>query len=869
MIERAGTDVDKRQRGSRLIACSAALIVLVLHAGVWLFLRETASPPSALNAVSSLSYTIGPPDDQFRPLDDATRARINRELAAITTISRGIRIYSSRGRNAEVPAIAREHGLSVTAGAWIGGDAEENTLEVQALLKLVNRNPNIREIIVGNETLLRRELPVADLIELLRKVRHDVRQPVSTAETWDIWLKFPELVREVDYIAIHVLPYWEGISDTDAISFTMDRLQDIRDAYPGKRIVIAEFGWPSKGHNNRAADVGPTIQARIIREFVRTATDRSIAFNIIEAFDQPWKTREGSVGAYWGLFDTSGQLKFPLEGDFRDTTFYPRLLLAMALGLLSSLVGLALIRSTFGHALVFSLACNALAAPMSLALMYPVENYLNIGSAIAWVFGIILMVPLSLMTLVKVHEVADVILGFPPKRLIEAYLEPPVGYRWPKVSVHVPAYRESPAVLIETLESIATLTYPDYEVLVIINNTPEEALWRPVEEACKRLGPQFRFLNLMNVKGFKAGALNLALEHMDPAVEVIALLDADYTVTPSWLRDLVPAFDDPAIALVQAPQDHRDGGESFLKTVMNSEYTGFFDIGMVQRNENDAVIAHGTMLLLRRSAFDKVGGWATDTITEDTELGLRLFEAGYSALYTNHRYGFGILPDTLQAFMTQRHRWAYGAMQIIRKHWRHMMPKSPTLKAAQKAQFVTGWCYWLSDAFGVLAAFLNLLWVPMILFVGVLIPMLPFTLPILAMFIVNLLHCFILHLVRVRISPQHILSAALAAMSLQMTVGKAVWEGLTGIQIGFRRTEKGGVAKRSLFPAKREAWLGALLMVGASAIFFANTTEALETNIFAATLVVQSLPFLAAAGLGLFERYTTQSDNNPAAVATG
>ncbi len=857
MIDRAPDTIDKRQRGSLPIAFAAALIVLVLHAGLWLFLRETASPPSALNDVSSLSYTIGPPDDQYLPLDDDTRARIHRELTAITTVTRGIRLYSARGRNAEMPAIAREHGLYVIAGAWIGGDQEENALEVQSLLKLVNRNSNIREIIVGNETLLRRELPVADLIAQLRKVRHSARQPVSTAETWDIWLKFPELVREVDFIAVHVLPYWEGINDNDAIAYTMDRYQEIRDAYPGKRVVISEFGWPSKGYNNRAADVGPTIQAKIIREFVRTATDRSIAFNIIEAFDQPWKTREGSVGAYWGLFGTNGQLKFPLEGDFRDSTFYPRLILAMFLGLFSCVVGLTLIRSTFGHALVFALACNALAAPMSLALLYPVENYLNIGSAIAWVFGIALMVPLSLMTLVKVHEVADVTLGFPPRRLIDTYVEPPVGYHWPKVSVHVPAYRENPAVLIETLESIAALSYPDYEVLVVINNTPEEALWRPVEAACQRLGPHFKFLNLVNVKGFKAGALNLALEHMDPAVEVIALLDADYTVTPTWLRDLVPAFDDPTIGLVQAPQDHRDGNQSFLKTVMNSEYTGFFDIGMVQRNENDAVIAHGTMLLLRRTAFDEVGGWATDTITEDTELGLRLFEAGYGALYTNRRYGFGILPDTLKAFMTQRHRWAYGAMQIIRKHWRHMLPKSPTLKPAQKAQFVTGWCYWISDAFGVLAAFLNLLWVPMILFVGVLIPMLPFTLPILAMFIVNLLHCFILHLVRVRISPQHILSAALAAMSLQMTVGKAVWEGLSGIQIGFKRTEKGGVAKRSLFPAKHEAWLGSLLMAGAAAIFFANTTEALETNIFASTLVVQSLPFLAAAGLALIERQST------------
>lgn len=853
-----GARTDGRHIGSISVVLFASIIALAVHAAVWIVLRETASPPSAINAVSSLSYTVGPPEEQELPMDEQTRARVDREMAAIATITGGVRLYAARGRNAEVPAIARAHGLSVVAGAWIGADANENALETKALIQLANRNPNVHEIILGNETLLRKELTSDGLIELLRRVRRSARQPVSTAETWDVWLAHPELVREVDFLAVHILPYWEGIGGEQTVPYTFERYDLLRKAYPGKKIVIAEFGWPSKGYNNKAADTGATLQAAIIRAFVHTAADRGIEFNIIEAFDQPWKTREGSVGAYWGLFDASARLKFPLEGDFRDSTFYPRLIAALLLGAIGSIVGLLMIRSTFAHALLFSLAANALAAPMALAVMYPVENYLNVGSAIAWAFGMLLMAPLSLMTLVKVHEVADVTLGFPPRRLIGKPAMPPPGYVWPKVSVHIPAYRESPTVLIQTLESVAALDYPNFEVLVVVNNTPDEALWGPVAAACERLGPHFKFLNLLNVAGFKAGALNLAMPSMDPAVEVIALLDADYVVKPNWLKDLVPLFADPQIALVQAPQDHRDGEDSFLKTVMNSEYAGFFDIGMVQRNEKDAVIAHGTMLLLRRSAFEEVGGWATDTITEDTELGLRLFEAGYGALYTNRRYGFGMLPDTMQAFMTQRHRWAFGAMQIIRKHWRHMLPASKTLRTAQKAQFITGWCYWLSDAFGVLAAFLNLLWVPMILFVGVIIPMLPFTLPILAMFIVNLAHCVVLHLVRVDIKPHRILGAALAAMSLQMTVGRAVAEGLSGVKLGFKRTEKGGVAKWALFPARREAWFGGLLIIGAGALFLSNYSEALETNIFAVTLVVQSLPFLAAAGLGVAERVTTK-----------
>jgi cellulose synthase/poly-beta-1,6-N-acetylglucosamine synthase-like glycosyltransferase len=184
--------------------------------------------------------------------------------------------------------------------------------------------------------------------------------------------------------------------------------------------------------------------------------------------------------------------------------------------------------------------------------------------------------------------------------------------------------------------------------------------------------------------GFKAGALNKALEYTDKNAEIIAVIDADYKVESPWLVDLVPLFDDPKVAIVQAPQDHRDGDESIIKKAMNAEYAGFFDIGMVDRNEENAIVVHGTMVMVRLSAMMEVGGWGTDTIVEDSELGLRLFEAGYIAHYTNRRYGFGLLPDTVEAFKTQRHRWAYGAIQILKKHWREFKPSSKRLSPSSK-----------------------------------------------------------------------------------------------------------------------------------------------------------------------------------------
>ena len=825
----------------------AALIGAMLNALGWFLARETTEPPSARDAIGSVSYTPGPPEYVRRPATPEILARIDRDMARISTITSGVRLYSSDGLTAEIPAIAKQHGLSVVAGAWVSRNVQATERELQAAITLVNRNQNVRAIIVGNETILRKELEAAQLIEQLRKVRRRVRVPVSTGETWDLWLKHPELVREVDFIAAHILPYWEGIPDHQALEYALGRYEALRAAYPGKRVVIAEFGWPSRGYNIKAASPGPTRQATLIREFVNAAGERDISVNIIEAFDQPWKTREGSVGAYWGLFDATGKLKFPLEGKVREVRFYHRLISAIAIGAAVSVLGLAWVRPTFLHALAFSAAANTLAAGVALAMLYPLENYLNVGSALAWAIGFALMVLLTAMTLVKVHEVAEVTLGRRPSRLIRGPVVAP-GYVLPKVSVHIPAYRENPEMLISTLDSVAALDYPDFEALVIVNNTPEPSYWRPIEAHCRALGPRFKFVFLPKVAGFKAGALNAALVHMATDASVIALLDADYVVDRNWLKDLVPAFADPKVALVQAPQDHRDGGESVFKQVMNSEYAGFFDIGMVQRNEHDAAIAHGTMLLIRRTAFEQVGGWSTDTITEDTELGLRLFEAGYAAHYTNRRYGWGLLPDDFNAFKTQRHRWVFGAMQIIRKHWRHMLPGAKTLSWPQKIQFVTGWSYWLSDAFGVLAAYMNLMWVPMIVFVGVLIPTLPFTLPILVAFAVNLLHCVLLYGVRVKIPTRHIAGAALAAMSLQLTVARGVLAGLRGGRLVFNRTAKGGLARpwAPESPARAEFRIGVLLFGSAALLLATNFNETTEIKIFATTLFVQGLPFLAA-----------------------
>src|SRR6266404_5859413 len=254
---------------------------------------------------------------------------------------------------------------------------------------------------------------------------------------------------------------------------------------------------------------------------------------------------------------------------------------------------------------------------------------------------------------------------------------------------------EPPDMLKQTLDAVARLDYPNFECVVIINNTPDPEFWQPIQDHCRTLGERFKFINAEKVKGFKAGALRIAMDRTAADAEIIGIIDADYVVHPDWLKDLVLVFADPRVGLVQAPQEHRDGDRSLMHYIMNGEYAGFFDIGMVQRNEYNAIIVHGTMCLIRRAAMDMAGGWAGDTICEDTDLGLAIIEHGWLTHYTNQRYGHGLLPDTYEAFKKQRHRWAYGGFQIVKKHWRRFLPGASRLSPDQRREFTLGWLNWL------------------------------------------------------------------------------------------------------------------------------------------------------------------------------
>ena len=678
--------------------------------------------------------------------------------------------------------------------------------------------------------------------------------PVTTGEIWTVWRDHPELASAVDFIAAHILEYWVGIPAEKVVDETIAHYNKLRAIHPGKRIVIAEFGWPSAGYNMLKANPGRIEQAAVLRDFISRAEAYGIDYNIIEAFDQPWKTNEGGVGMYWGMFDASRHAKFSWAGLVNDPDHWKLAGLAVLLGLLLSLPILTRSHATFGEAVTLAVAANVAGAWFATVFAFWQTHYFVLGAAFALGLGLVLLIPLVAIALARIEEIAAIAFGRGPRRLIAAALPAPDGFA-PKVSIHVPAYREPPDMLKATLDALARLDYPNYECVVVINNTPDPAFWQPIQDHCRALGECFKFINENNVGGYKAGALRLALAHTAADAEIIGVIDADYVVRPDWLKDLVPAFADPKVGMIQAPQDHRDGERTVMHHAMNGEYAGFFDIGMVQRNEANAIIVHGTMCLIRRAALDSAGGWSSDTIVEDCDLGLLVLEHGWQIHYTNRRYGHGLLPDTFDAFKKQRHRWAYGGFQILRKHWRYLLPGANGLTREQKREFGVGWLNWLgAEAIGVVVAILNLIWVPVVAFAGIAIPDKILTLPILAAFVVTLAHFIALYRLRVSIPFGQMTAAVVAAMSVQWTVARAVGCGIWKESLPFMRTAKGGAtAKGPDFPAFWEAVLAALLLIGSAIVVATNYKQIHEINIFALVLVVQSLPFLAAVAIAGLE----------------
>jgi glycosyltransferase involved in cell wall biosynthesis len=276
-------------------------------------------------------------------------------------------------------------------------------------------------------------------------------------------------------------------------------------------------------------------------------------------------------------------------------------------------------------------------------------------------------------------------------------------------------------MVIETLKSLRSLDYPKYEIQVIDDNTDDEALWRPVEAWCQE--HRVKFVHLSDWPGYKSGALNYALEHMVPdECELIGVIDSDYQIDPEFLRRCAPLFADAKVGFIQAPQDYREWQSAPFYRRLYYSYQYFFAVSQPSRNERDGAIFAGTMGLIRRRALAQVGGWDEWCITEDAELSLRILRAGWSGLHVDKSFGKGIMPLTFEALKGQRFRWCFGGIQILRRHWRSMLPGRETadnrLSLGQRWAYFCGGIQWYGDMLALLFYFCLLIGAANIVFSG-------------------------------------------------------------------------------------------------------------------------------------------------------
>ncbi|HTT09219.1 MAG TPA: glycoside hydrolase family 17 [Gammaproteobacteria bacterium] len=323
-----------------LVVFGAAALLCVLR--WWQLGRPVELPNAPEGRLACVSYT--PAWQPEAPGAEITPAQIDVDLRRLANRFRCVRTYAvTRGMDA-VPAVARKYGMKVLLGVWIGPDAADNEMQIRIATRLAGDNADvIKAIIVGNEVLLRHEQSEAALRGYLERVHAATHLPVSYADVWEFWLRRPGLAGAVSFITIHILPYWENnpVSVDAALDHTREVYAKTSRQFPGKHVLIGETGWPTAGRPRAGAVPSRINAARYIREFTRYAADHQLDYNLIEAYDQPWKRlAEGTVGGFWGLYDARGEAKYGLQGPVREVEDWQRgLQAALAAALLFMIAG--------------------------------------------------------------------------------------------------------------------------------------------------------------------------------------------------------------------------------------------------------------------------------------------------------------------------------------------------------------------------------------------------------------------------------------------------------------------------------------------------------------------------------------------------
>jgi exo-beta-1,3-glucanase (GH17 family) len=303
-------------------ALFASVALAIVAAWAWLgaAVEMPRAPFKTGEKLGCISYApfrgVQSPFDPDVPIDPR---QIEQDLVQLKPLTDCVRTYSIDHGLDQIPEIAKRHGIKVLQGLWLSSLPDLSRKQIETAVALANRYPEtIEAVVVGSEVLLRGEMSAPDLARTIREVKGRVPMPVTYADVWEFWLRYREVAATVDFVTIHILPYWEDfpIPAQDAAAHVDAIRKQVAAAFPDKDILIGEFGWPSAGRMREGALPSPVNAARTLHDVVALARRANYRLNVIEAYDQPWKRQlEGAVGGHWGLFDAyARKAKFTFGG---------------------------------------------------------------------------------------------------------------------------------------------------------------------------------------------------------------------------------------------------------------------------------------------------------------------------------------------------------------------------------------------------------------------------------------------------------------------------------------------------------------------------------------------------------------------------
>jgi cellulose synthase/poly-beta-1,6-N-acetylglucosamine synthase-like glycosyltransferase len=520
---------------------------------------------------------------------------------------------------------------------------------------------------------------------------------------------------------------------------------------------------------------------------------------------------------------------------------------------LVAIVALALVRLAFPRwsMLAAQLFATLVLASTSYLLYAAVLPFVDRLSVIGVVASLVLLLLEAFALALSVYYLFEILDVFSRRTRIEHLAD---SSHRPKVAIQVPCYNEPIEVMRETLTALARLDYPDVVVQVVDNNTKDPKIWGVLEELCQELGPRFLFIHLEPWPGYKAGALNEATRRLPKDVSVLAIVDADYVVKPNFLTATVGHFADERVAFVQTPQDYRDWKDSGYLRGLYYSYRYFFDVTMPARANRNAIIFAGTMGLIRRSAFDAIGGWDEDVITEDAEASLRMLGQGSAGVYVPTPFGQGLMPLDFDGLKKQRFRWALGGIQILRRQWRELLPLVPhrlRLTFGQRVHYLAGSVHWFGDLLTAVFTFLLLL-TAVAAVMHHRLPIREITGPVLVVPLAFLVTGVVRGLWALRQAEHSTWGDAVRALGIWFALSwvdtLAVVRGLISGKAAFLRTPKQKEGGNRLWPAIRssatESLFAGLAVVGA--VIMVIAAPAIATGILAIMLLFEAWVFASA-----------------------